>query len=664
MAGTRQLAKQDAGKAQLGQQSNDKKPAVINKSPSNEPTILSPQSAHGAGCSCPACSQKSNSIDSLLSTLPKAETTLKSAGHDPGCQCEACSGKSNTIDNLLETPKAPELEVSMAGHDPGCQCEACSGKSNAINAILETPKKAESETIITGHEAGCQCDACSGKGNTINELLSAENLGPDESTLGKEQSNAQTVNSAHEAGCQCEACSGKATTIDDLLTTSAPLESSIQMTGHDPGCQCEACSSKSNSINELLNIPVKVETNVSRDSSIEQNELSIVQNPVTQKNEHDMQISHPQLNDTYSGDNRNEVMRNSMVGPGVTQPPIPNFLFSARSDETQTVKYSKQEQSPKTFTQIKKSHQAPRNRSDVEQKKQYVIGQYTYLDILTTQWLRKLYGHMIGLLPEEETKPGVDKTPESKQKKQVDDSKQNEQVNTGIKENDESKTDEMAESEESEEIKTEVHEPENLDQKNLEEDESAIQKKDGHESKDGERVSEEEMAAKTEIKSLSIRINTGKQKITTIKDEIKKIDEQIAKLNEQKKLEKDKTKKEEIQKSIEKLETKKSTLETKLKSVEKTLMKLQKLHLQKVVQNKLSKTKKIRDIFNNLKKGKHISPEKLKELTKREVKSLKRLLLDKKVMLWLLLGKKRKAKASVMGQIKRLLSRIRKSMGE
>ena len=39
-------------------------------------------------------------------------------------------------------------------------------------------------------------------------------------------------------------------------------------------------------------------------------------------------------------------------------------------------------------------------------KKQYVIGEYTYEDILATAWLRKMYGHLIGLAESEETSAG------------------------------------------------------------------------------------------------------------------------------------------------------------------------------------------------------------------------------------------------------------------
>ncbi len=234
--------------------------------------------------------------------------------------------------------------------------------------------------------------------------------------------------------------------------------------------------------------------------------------------------------------------------------------------------------------------------------KQYVIGEYTYEDIIATPWLRKLYGHLIGLPYHED---GKDQRQPNRQKKR----------------------------EEGRKIK-----PKN--------------------PKRGDKEKRKDL----KIKSLSKKIKEKNKEVRKIEKQIKEIKKQIIGLKRKKDLEKNKAEKERIQKHIEMVKLKSSILERKLKNIEKKLERLEVRHLRIAVQSKLDRTMvKVKDILLRLKKGEGIQPASLNRLSKRELSGLKRLLLDKKILQWLLLGNKsKKSRAGFMNRIRRLLSHIQK----
>ncbi|MBM3229663.1 hypothetical protein FJZ26_04495 [Candidatus Parvarchaeota archaeon] len=201
----------------------------------------------------------------------------------------------------------------------------------------------------------------------------------------------------HQAGCSCDACSGKAKTDATKSLFSSigqEMKTNLDMYGpHETGCSCDACSGKNKekavldlfqSIStERITLPPAVlstqEANVvPQDSSFLRPKDAFVisptapiialpaqvQQPASQQLKLDSRIAETTVFDSYESRDRRTDYSNHT--------PAKNIEYSG-------------------------SHSSKNSKSS----KRYVIGRYTYEDILASAWLRKMYGHLVGLSPAE-----------------------------------------------------------------------------------------------------------------------------------------------------------------------------------------------------------------------------------------------------------------------
>jgi hypothetical protein len=285
-----------------------------------------------------------------------------------------------------------EDRLGQKGHDPGCQCSACGGKNSAISDILAGQVVLDQKPRMVGHEPGCQCDSCSGKSNAINDLLN-----------GNVKVDPAPKMAGHEPGCQCDSCSGKSSSIDDILKGNVVVDSSPKMAGHEPGCQCQACGGKGNAITDII------EGNVLLERAVPQTPTQMTDSPIivgVKSNSADI----VQVVRDSTG-NRQTAMVGALqesasnrlgwqVGASYTEASL------NATDETRTSRQKSELQEIKIANPTRAIAQDDLGRGENTQteptaalvdRKNYVVGNYAYEDILTIPWLRKLYGHLIGL---------------------------------------------------------------------------------------------------------------------------------------------------------------------------------------------------------------------------------------------------------------------------
>jgi hypothetical protein len=554
---------------------------------------------------------------------------LNLKGHDPGCQCSACSGKSNAISDILQGQVVVDQKPKMAGHEAGCQCDSCSGKSSAINDLLNGTVKVDSTPKMAGHEPGCQCDSCSGKSSSIIDILKG-NVAVDSSPKM----------AGHEPGCQCNSCSGKQNSINELLNGNVVVDKAPKMTGHEAGCQCEACGGKGNAIADIIKGNV------------------ILERAASQKEQNYQDI------EKVSGGN---IAKNILGNPGPVQlvrdapgnynPALVGAaqeLISTRLGwQVGTLMYTEQslkataetntsELRVKHIQGIKKSDVIANSKDAIVHdnrekeknaktelntafvdRKNYVVGNYTYEDILTTPWLRKLYGHLIGLSALEESSEqrkehSLERTTDQKKKKAQDNEMKGDATLNPRPQVSNPKTNRT---------------PQELEDS---ETESKVKLGRSHLASSFERKAEER------LHKLNIKLKTAENLLKGYKDELKVLVKEKPR---------DFTPK--LTKEIAIVKTRINKLKGSINTIKLQNNKKEKKELPE--NQRIKMPKNIVSVLNSIAAGKKKLP--LKKLSRKELKTLEKILRQKKILI-LLLGPR--AFRRKKGVLKTLLNLVRK----
>lgn len=300
-----------------------------------------------------------------------------------------------------------------------------------------------------------------------------------------------------------------------------------------------------------------------------------------------------------------------------------------------------------------------------KQDKQYVIGRYTYMDILTTPWLRKLYGHMIGLGMEIETsqnqssvvavridssqkpeKGGVTKVPETVTEK----NDEREGTKTQVKNTKKKATRERLITNVSRDtlvVKLTDSMPVVESKPNRLETSTASRQTSLH---------ADLSAIKYEIKSIkmALRKKPDLEAISDAKTKLRKIEEEVHSAEQElKKLERlgEKNKKLELEKSrIQKLRKEVRMLKKEINIAE---LKLETDHI-------LARTeKRVHDFIIELKMLRLANLKMLRSMKRSELSKLLALLKNKKIIRFLMLGNSKSRRAKTAWRINRIINIIK-----
>lgn len=265
-------------------------------------------------------------------------------------------------------------------------------------------------------------------------------------------------------------------------------------------------------------------------------------------------------------------------------------------------------------------------------KKQHVIETYTCEDIISTRRIGKLYDHPTGPFIEE--KIPIAQKNRVKEKGRKPKTRKKENKVRGRKKSKSYLKEREKQKKEKETKRTETRRNDDG-------------KKESKE--DGKKRRNKSLRRKKQKKERKAGKRTDVKKVEN-KERIREISRKIGKLKKAKKEEKDVKKKELIDQKIKKLR------EQKLKAEEKLNKKLR-IRGIKVKINRMCK--KIKDVLKRIKRSKQISRKMLRDMSKKELERLKRLLKNKKIIMWLLMGAKPKRRKSILKRIKELLKKLR-----
>jgi len=268
-------------------------------------------------------------------------------------------------------------------------------------------------------------------------------------------------------------------------------------------------------------------------------------------------------------------------------------------------------------------------------KKQYIIGTYTYQDILASAWLRKMYGHLVGLGEIQNPRAEKLSSQEPTQKSKASIVPLDKQ-------------------------KTKISSTSNLEEKGQKTD-PKIQEL----NESAKEAPKEKLLAKLNIPNLKQEMVKATKKAGELKEELRKLKLEAKGLKIQHARAATVAAKKAVSKKIEELAQKQQELKEELGEL-KTYIKSLKLNLTiREAKQVLGKApKKAAAAIEKLISGKELSLTFLKQYTKEELLALKKLLENKKIIFYLLLHQKeKKRKNALLKRISELLKTISRILG-